>query len=278
MTLIDVLTVMGVAVVLPWAIPEVTRAVWTGCAGLTAAALLLPEGIGAAAVAAALPLVAAVAAIRAARSWWATPSRALIPAVPVAVGGFAIVAGAALVQSRLGRSAFGIHEPIVQLTAVHFTFAGAGATALAAAALRHGASRRRRLAITALVLTVLAPPVVAMGFVTDAAVPQVSGAVLMTLGVWSTATVQLAGLRARSRRVQALLLASSVAVFVAMPLAVTWAAAQHLGRVPALSIRDMVRTHGMLNGVVFVPCGLLAWRIAARQAHRREREGPACRV
>ncbi|MEZ5180089.1 MAG: YndJ family transporter [Acidimicrobiales bacterium] len=46
-----------------------------------------------------------------------------------------------------------------------------------------------------------------------------------------------------------------------MVLAVAWAAAQHFD-VPALSIPDMVRTHGAGNAIGFVGAGLLARRHA----------------
>ncbi len=47
-----------------------------------------------------------------------------------------------------------------------------------------------------------------------------------------------------------------------MVLAVAWAAGQHW-HVPALSIPDMARTHGIANALAFVLCGLLAARSAS---------------
>ena len=58
-----------------------------------------------------------------------------------------------------------------------------------------------------------------------------------------------------------LLVISSLSPLVPMLLAVQWALAQHVD-VPALSVRDMANTHGVLNGVGFVIAGLAGWLLA----------------
>jgi hypothetical protein len=174
-----------------------------------------------------------------------------------------VVASAWLVISRAGWQPTGISEPIVELTAVHFTYIGVGAITLAASGEATARGRRgRRVGAAAVVLTAGAPPLVAVGFVTGWAVPQVVGAVLMTIGVWCTAGLELqrsfgARLRLPTR---ALLLVSGLAVWVPMVLAVAWAAGEHWD-VPALSIPDMVRTHGAVNAICFIGAGLLAMRL-----------------
>jgi hypothetical protein len=55
--------------------------------------------------------------------------------------------------------------------------------------------------------------------------------------------------------------AVSVAIWVPMVLAVAWASGQHWD-VPALSIPDMARTHGLVNALAFVLCGLVGGQIA----------------
>jgi uncharacterized protein (UPF0548 family) len=168
------------------------------------------------------------------------------------------VAAGALAASRLGWTPLGQREPIVELTAVHYIYAGAAALVLAGWTAR----------AVPIALTAAAPPIVAIGFVTGSAIPQVGGAVLMTLGVWATATVQLGASLDRSRRrsPRALLAVSGVSIWVPMVLAVAWAAGQHWS-VPILSIPDMARTHGAVNATGFVLCGLLA-----RRGERRDRE------
>ena len=94
-------------------------------------------------------------------------------------------------------SPFGIVEPIVKLTALHFSYAGAGTLSLA---LRLHEARPGRATRLALGLVFLAPPVVALGFVLRSAVGQVGGACLMTAGVWSVALLQLPDARSGPHR------------------------------------------------------------------------------
>jgi hypothetical protein len=188
--------------------------------------------------------------------------------------GYAVVAAACFVASRAGAELFGVGEPIVELTAVHYTYAGCAALTLAALALERSDARGRghRLALAAVVLTGLAPPVVAAGFVAGAALPQVGGAVLMTLGVWATASRHLAEAATvatsatptagGSPSVRFLLGLSGLSVWAPMVLAVAWAAGQHWD-VPVLSIPDMARTHGVANALGFTVAGLVARRLGA---------------
>jgi hypothetical protein len=61
-----------------------------------------------------------------------------------------------------------------------------------------------------------------------------------------------------SGRARGLWLVSSLAPLVAMVLGVSWAAAQYWPSVPALTVPDMVPTHGALNAFGFVLCAHLA--------------------
>jgi len=189
------------------------------------------------------------------------PSRLVL----LGASAYALVAATAFLASRSGRTLFGIGEPIVELTAVHFTYAGVGALTLAGAALCSATGPTVHFARVAVALTLCAPPVVGLGFVTGQALPQVGGAVLMTLGVLTTAALQLWEAarpdpdRTTDRRSDRVLLAlSGFAPWAPMALAVAWAAALYW-RVPALDIPAMVRSHGSLN-TVFVVLGLLARR------------------
>jgi hypothetical protein len=49
-----------------------------------------------------------------------------------------------------------------------------------------------------------------------------------------------------------------------MGLAVSWAANQYWPLVPALTVPDMVPTHGALNAVGFVLAGHVAWWLDER--------------
>jgi hypothetical protein len=126
----------------------------------------------------------------------------------------------------------------------------------------------------AVVCTAVAPPIVALGFVTEEAVPQVGGAVLLTVGVWLTAAGELReALGRHGPRVRRLLLAvSGIAIWAPMVLAVAWAAGQHWD-VPFLSIPDMARLHGLPNALGFVVAGLLARRMESIERIEREVSG-----
>ena len=267
LTLIDLAVVGGVALVLPSCLGGGWRW-WALVAGSVAVACSLERGHVAAVLLALVWPVAVVAVggptvVRVLRGEPSGGRRV----VPVLTVGYALVAAGALVVSRAGWAPFGFHEPIIQLTAVHFTFAGPAALVLAStAAASARTTATRRLGTAAIVLTAGAPPVVALGFFTHAALAQVGGAVLMSLGVFATAALHLErAVRGGAPSGTRLLLAvSGLAVWVPMVLAVAWAAAEHAD-VPALSIPDMVRTHGMGNAVGFVGAGLLAGHLQERR-------------
>lgn len=232
--------VVGVGAVAPLSLGGWPR--WLPAAACAGGAVAIEPGLAAGALA--VPaLVVAGLAVRGAPP---------LDGPRLLAGLWALVATGSLVCSCLGWSVLGQQEPFVRLTAVHFLFAGVGALTLAAAA---GST-------LALRCTAAAPPLVAVGFVTGWAAPQVGGALLLCLGVFATAASQLRGAAAPGpapRRL--LLLVSGLAVWAPMGLAVTWAAGQHWD-VPALSIPAMLRWHGAPNAVLFVLCGLLALRVS----------------
>lgn len=255
-TLIDGAVLLGVVVVLPLALGGGWWRWWAAGAGV---AVALPQDRGLVAALGVLPWLALTivqvgVAVRRAGPLLFWTRDATIQLVAAA---YALVAAGALVVSRTGVRLLDIREPLVELTAVHYLFAGTGALALA------GAARGPRwLARAAVGLTAAAPPIVALGFVTEQAVPQVGGAGLMALGVWCTAGLQLhevvaAPGRPTGRRV--LLAVSGLAVWAPMVLAVAWAAGQH-GDVPHLSVADMVPLHGLPNALGFTVGGLVARR------------------
>jgi uncharacterized protein (UPF0548 family) len=245
LSLVDLAVLLGIGLVLPLALGGPARR-WLLAGTCALVALCLPDGPAAALLV--LPFAAAAA---------------LPTGAPLLAQVYAVVAAVALVQSRMGVEVLGIREPIVELTAVHYTYAGAAALVLAMEARAAAPAAWRATGGAAVVLTAAAPPVVAAGFLADAALPQVGGAVLMTLGVWATASLHLreavAGDVTAARR--ALLAVSGLAVWAPMVLAVAWAAGRHWD-VPALSIPAMARTHGLANALGFVVCGLVArrWR------------------
>jgi hypothetical protein len=259
LSLVDNVVLLGVAVVLPLALGG--RWWWWPTAALSVL-VSLSQPIGWRAAVFVLPwMVASIAvAINAVRATtitrWNLPQAAAVLA-PL----YALVAAVAFASSRLGIELFGIGEPIVELTAIHYTYAGSAALVLVAHCLANETGAVLRAAQAATLITALAPPIVATGFVTHAGVPQVGGAVLMTIGVGLTATLELRAAFSHERPLARVLLgASGIAIWIPMVLAVAWAAAQHWD-VPALSIPDMERTHGVANALAFVLCGLLGRRL-----------------
>lgn len=275
LSLVDQVVLLAVAVVLPLALGG--RAWWWAvAAGAALIGFLMPVGP---AGLLACPFLVVTLIRLAERLSTARPALGghsgrvftwrLAVGAEVLATAYAAVAAIFLVLSRFGVEPLGLREPIVELTAVHYSFAGTAALVLAAHALDHAGRGWRGAAVVAVALTAAAPPVVAFGFATKAALPQVGGAVLMTLGVWLTATLQLR--RAVTSRgtpaLAGLLTISGLAVWAPMVLAVAWAAGQHWA-VPMLSIPDMARTHGVANAFAFALGGLLARRLGPSEVER----------
>jgi hypothetical protein len=229
--------------------------------GWAAVAIVLPQGVGAAAAAG--PWMACCAALAGAAGvrWSRRPCTDHL-VVAVTAGYLAVGAGG-LLADRAGLEPAGFGPPFVQLTAVHFTYAGAVGTVLAWRAWRR--RPRGRAAVVAVAATATAPPLVAAGFVAYGPL-QIAGAVLLTVGTYAYAWVVLRHVVATVDRGSAWLLgASAVSVVVPMLLAVQWAVGANLGT-PALSIPAMAATHGTANAVGFCLLGVLGWRRAAAGA------------
>jgi hypothetical protein len=265
LTLVDVVVLLGVAVVLPLALPG--RWIWAAAAVGALASLRLDTGWGAALLVVPWLVAAGAAAATVVRGRWGGPW--IDAFAPLVAALYAVVAGVAFASSRLGVTMFGIGEPIVELTAVHYTYAGCAALVLATRSFTASTGGWTRLAGVGVALTAVAPLVVAAGFVTHRPAPQVGGAVAMTIGVWCAASVELrvAADRRHPRLARILLGVSGIAVWIPMVLAVAWAAGQHWD-VPALSIPAMERTHGLVNSLAFVLGGLLAWWLIDRSPDR----------
>lgn len=189
-------------------------------------------------------------------------------AVAVALA-YLSVGGAWLACSRFGWRPLGLSTDIVRLTGVHFHYAGFALPLLGALALRDAGGRSpaaRALLVLGCLASVVGPPIVALGFTYEAAMPQAGGAVVMTVAAWAVAAGTLWSVGPAWRRRGwpaaggALLGVSAVSPIVAMVLAVQWAIGQHWA-VPALSVDAMAATHGLLNGLGFVGAGLVGWSL-----------------
>jgi hypothetical protein len=267
LSLIDVLLLLAPLVLVPIGLVVAgrTEAASTQWLRLAAAALIVPALLadrGGPAGALAVPwLVGAVAlAVATVRRWLAEPSFSPAVLARVASPLYLVVGATWLVASRLGLRPVGIGEPIVELTAVHFHFAGFVAALVAARTCEVAGRRTPRLAAAGALLTIAAPPFVALGFTTEWWPFQVGGALLLSVGLWTVAGLTLAVVTplTADRREKALLSVSALAVAGPMVLAVFWAAARY-AEVPALDIPAMARIHGTMNAFGFSLAGLLGW-------------------
>jgi hypothetical protein len=266
LTLIDVLLLLAPLVVVPVGLVAAGRRGdrTTSLLRLAAAVLVFPSllaGDRLAAGALALPWLAVAVALAAGAAvrWLDAPDFAPGGLARLASPVYLTVGATWLVASRLQLEPVGIGEPIVELTAVHFHYAGFAAALLAARTFEMAAGR---WATAGVMLTILSPPIVAIGFTTGAAVPQITGAVLLTLGVWIVAglTAAVVAPQTTNAGARALLTVSALTVVVPMVLAVFWAAGQHYD-VPALDVPAMARIHGTLNAFGFSLAGLLGWSL-----------------
>lgn len=261
MVFLDLVVVAAAALVVPASLGR-DRGRWAAVAASLAVAFSLEPGPAAAVLAAPWVVVAVATLGRELHTTWRS-TRPLTSDLVSTLGRLAVpawagVAGIAVLASCGGWDWFGVGEPITRLTAAHFSFAGCATTALALAARREAGGRTRRVASATVLVVIAAPPLVGLGFLSHAAAAQVGGAVVMTLGVYLLSALHLAeGWRRRRSTVGRLLLVSGASTWAPMALAVAWALAQHTGG-PALSIPDLIRTHGAANAIGFVGCALAA--------------------
>jgi hypothetical protein len=172
-----------------------------------------------------------------------------------------VVGGGWLVASRLGMRPMGIQEPIGLLTAVHFHYSGFATATIAAATLVFAQKRAAQRWLPGVVLMVAGLPfLVAAGFVISPALKMVAAALFSASVAVLAVFLRLVGRRAEDGMARILLQIASGAVFAGMILAGTYAVADFLGS-DALTIPQMVRTHGILNAMGFCLPGLLGWLV-----------------
>ena len=184
---------------------------------------------------------------------------------------FMAVGGAWMVADRLGLHPLGFGTDIVQLTAVHFHFAGLVLPVVTGCVLR--AFPESRVAATAGWGVLAGVPLVAAG-ITSAQLGQ--GHLLELLAALvlasSASTVAVFQLRLTTNPkcappVRMLWVVSAASLLCGMSLALLYAARAYVLPLPWLDIPWMRALHGTSNAIGFALCGLVAWLCA--EAARR---------
>lgn len=226
------------------------------------AALLLPKGALAGLLAAPWFFVTSWIAIARLVEFLESPSACLSRLLPAAAVAYLAVGAGWFVISRAGLRPLRFPEVIVDLTAVHFHFAGFAAIVIAASTYRY-LRRRPRAHLSAGVAglgLVVGMPLVALGFTFSpvlSAVGAIALGVSLALIAVVTATAVLPGQQIKPKLFLGL---SSAAAVGGMVLGVQYAIGQAFGT-PALGIREMAAVHGVTNGIGFVVCGLAGWSL-----------------
>lgn len=184
---------------------------------------------------------------------------------------FIPVGGIWLAMSRFGIQLMGIGEPIVLLTAVHFHFTAFAAPLIAAglgAFLKQSTQRIQVTWRSATLGLILGTPMVAIGFVYSPLIKIIAVSILVG-SLMTHALLFLVPLMASVKfPAKILLFISGLSVWVGMVLAVTYAIGEFRHEL-ILSIPQMGKTHGWLNGVGFSICGLLAWNMILSDSKSR---------
>jgi hypothetical protein len=235
-----------------------------GATGVVAS-MLLPAGVGAGLLAALWLLVCGLLAMAGLAAF--IQERPTLPRLARSAAlGYLAVGGAWLVLFRLGVPVLTFPRVIIELTAVHFHFAGFGATlisALTAAWLRRRRPRWARLGEASLILVVLGSPLTAAGFTSGLRPVQALGAAVIATGVVLTAGLLLLAVAPRltGRLACWALRLAAIAPALPMVLALDWSGGPLFG-IKTLSIEGMAVVHGILNAFGFTLLGLIGWALS----------------
>jgi hypothetical protein len=277
LTLVDLLLLLAPVVIVPLGLrlvplrgPRATRmlrlARLVQPAGAVAAvvAFLVPQGWTAGVIAIGWLAPCALASLGGLLELVERRSWRPVSLVSAAALAYLSVGAAWLVASRAGIR-LGFSPAIVELTGVHFHYAGFGATLLAALAvhaLGSAGQTVRRVANTAALMVVVGTPLTAVGITTKSAAATIAGPVLLAGGILTIAAITafLITPALESAGARWLLRLSAAGVLLPMLLGVDYAVSRVFA-IPALDLRWMAAIHGDLNALAFILPGLLGWTL-----------------
>ena len=192
-------------------------------------------------------------------AWSRTPRTAAIG--EIAALAFLVIGAGWSVLACGGWSVLGFDPVIVQLTAIHFHYAGFALTILATKAAQGFPGRLAGASMTFILAGV---PAVAAGISLRSIAIEWWATVLLTSGCCLVALLQFrAALAAKAPIARTLLMISAMSLLTGMGLAVAYAAARQFS-LTSLDIPTMIRTHGQIQSLGFAFLGLLAWRTLTR--------------
>ena len=176
--------------------------------------------------------------------------------------GYLVFGAGWLIVSRYGGRPLDLPTVIVELTAVHFHYAGFVAPIVIAITRDHQARARSGL-LVALWLALVASPLTALGFVYSATIGAVGAVTFMAgLMLWSVITFAMV-LPNVTRDARIPMGIAAASVLFSMTLAAIYAIGVAAGE-GWLQIPTMARAHGLLNALGFSFCGAGAWLLATR--------------
>jgi hypothetical protein len=182
--------------------------------------------------------------------------------------GYLVIGGLWAMIDRAGLKPLGFDPAVVALTAAHFHFAGFLLPIFAGRVTRDMPDSR--MAARGVVGVVLGVPAVAAGITASQLgwppAFEAATACGLALAAIVVAILQLRWVLDavdRSLASRLLLGVSSLALFVAMLLAVSYALRAFVTPLPWLGLPQMRAFHGTLNALGVGLCGVLGWRLAA---------------
>lgn len=165
--------------------------------------------------------------------------------------GFLAIGAGWLTVSRAGLNPLGFSDAIVELTAVHFHYAGFALPLVVGVI----ASMLGRTGVIPVWVTV-AVPLTAIGITVGGAAEWLAATVMAAGGLAAASLVFRAAMASPTVQVRLPLLVAGSSLTVGMVLALGWAWSTHFGW-NFLGLEGMARSHGSLNGLGFGLVGLI---------------------